>query len=92
MADKVSSRFVAAEEVVVYAVVRQAVGDLIASKATFGALLFSDLGSKLSALFERNSQHELAPLPFPDQYDMLLLRLGSRGAGWRSLLAHPNGP
>jgi CBS domain-containing protein len=62
VAGKVSSHFVAAEEVVAYALARQAVSDLIASNATFGALLFSDLGSKLSALSERKSQHELQAL------------------------------
>jgi CBS domain-containing protein len=62
MAGKVSSRFVAAEEVVAYQLARQAVSDLIASNATFGALLFSDLSSKLSALSQRKSQHELQSL------------------------------
>lgn len=62
VAGKVSSRFVAAEEVVAYQLARQAVSDLIASNATFGALLFSDLSQKLSALSERESQHELQSL------------------------------
>ena len=62
VAGKVSSRFVAAEEVVAYQLVHQAVSDLIASNATFGALLFSDLGNKLSALSHRRSQHELQSL------------------------------
>ncbi|OGB30453.1 MAG: cyclic nucleotide-binding protein [Burkholderiales bacterium RIFCSPLOWO2_12_FULL_61_40] len=62
VAGKVSSRFVAAEEVVAYQLAHQAVSDLIASNATFGALLFSDLSNKLSALSERNSQHELQSL------------------------------
>ena len=62
VAGKVSSRFVAAEEVVAYQLARQAVSDLIASNATFGALLFSDLGNKLSALSQRRSQHELQSL------------------------------
>ena len=34
-------------------VTTNAVSDLIASNATFGALLFSDLSNKLSALSER---------------------------------------
>lgn len=59
VAGKVSSRFVAAEEVVAYQLAKQAVSDLIASNATFGALLFSDLSNKLNALSERKSQHEL---------------------------------
>ena len=62
VAGKVSSRFVAAEEVVAYQLAHQAVSDLIASNATFGALLFSDLSNKLSALSERTSQHELQSL------------------------------
>jgi CBS domain-containing protein len=62
VAGKVSSRFVAAEEVVAYQLAKQAVSDLIADNATFGALLFSDLSNKLSALSERQSQHELQSL------------------------------
>ena len=62
MAGKVSSRFVAAEEVVAYQLARQAVSDLIAGNVTFGALLFSDLSNKLSALSERKSRHELQSL------------------------------
>ena len=62
VAGKVSSRFVAAEEVVAYQLAHQAVSDLIASNTTFGALLFSDLGNKLSALSQRRSQHELQSL------------------------------
>lgn len=62
VAGKVSSRFVATEEVVAYQLARQTVSDLIASNATFGALLFSDLGHKLSALSQRRSQHELQAL------------------------------
>ena len=62
VAGKVSSRFVAAEEVVAYQLARQAVSDLIAANATFGALLFSDLSNKLSALSQRKRQHELESL------------------------------
>ena len=62
VAGKVSSRFVAAQEVVAYQLARQAVNDLIASNATFGALLFSDLSHKLSALSARQSQHEVQSL------------------------------
>jgi len=62
VAGKVSSRFVAAEEVVAYQLAKQAVSDLIASNATFGALLFSDLSNKLSALSARKGQHELESL------------------------------
>ncbi len=62
VAGKTSSRFVAAEEVVSYQLARQAVSDLIASNATFGALLFSDLSKKLSALSQRQSEHEMQSL------------------------------
>ncbi len=62
VAGKVSSKFIAAEEVVAYQLARQAVSDLIASNDTFGALLFSDLGNKLSALSQRKSRHELQAL------------------------------
>jgi CBS domain-containing protein len=58
VAGKVSSRFVAGEEVVAYQLAHQAVSDLIASNATFGALLFSDLSNKLSALSDRKSLNE----------------------------------
>ncbi|HMW23865.1 MAG TPA: DUF294 nucleotidyltransferase-like domain-containing protein [Burkholderiaceae bacterium] len=59
---KASSRFVAAEEVVAYQLAKEAVTELIASNATFGALLFSDLSKKLSALSERQGEHELQSL------------------------------
>ena len=62
MSGKVSSRFVAVEEVVAYQLARQAVSDLIAANVTFGALLFSDLSQKLSALSERQSRHQLQSL------------------------------
>jgi CBS domain-containing protein len=62
VAEKVSSRFVAAEEVVAYQIAKKAVSSLIASNATFGAMLFSDLSNKLSAISQRKSQHELQSL------------------------------
>ncbi len=62
VAGKSSSRFVATEEVVTYELVRQTVKDLIAANATFGALLFSDLGAKLSAMSDRQSGSELQSL------------------------------
>ena len=62
VAGRASSRFVAAQEVVAYQLAHQAVNALIASNATFGALLFSDLGQKLSALSQRQSQQELQSL------------------------------
>ena len=58
VAGRVSSRFVAAEEVVTYQLAHEAVNELIARNTTFGALLFSDLGNKLSALAHRGGQHE----------------------------------
>ena len=62
VAGKASSRFVAAEEVVAYQLARKTVTDLIADNDTFGALLFSDLGNKLSALSQRQSQQEMQSL------------------------------
>ena len=62
LAGKVSDRFVAAEEVVTYELRQQAVTELIASNAGFGALLFSDLGQRLSALSQRQDQHQLHAL------------------------------
>ncbi len=62
VAGRASSRFIAAEEVVAYQLARQAINALISSNATFGALLFSDLSNKLSALAERHSQREMQSL------------------------------
>jgi CBS domain-containing protein len=62
VAGKVSSRFVAAEEVLAYQLARDAVAELIGRNATFGALLFADLSKKLSALSARGSQHEMQSL------------------------------
>jgi len=59
VAGKVTSRFVAAEEVLAYQLQREAVTELISRNATFGALLFADLSKKLSALSERGSQQEM---------------------------------
>jgi CBS domain-containing protein len=73
VAGRVSSRFVAAEEVVAYQLARHAVSELIAGNATFGALLFSDLSNKLSALSERQSRHELQSLTMA-RVDEALLR------------------
>jgi CBS domain-containing protein len=73
VAGRVSSRFVAAEEVVAYQLSKHAVSELIAGNATFGALLFSDLSNKLSALSERQSRHELQSLTMA-RVDEALLR------------------
>ncbi|MCX2862535.1 DUF294 nucleotidyltransferase-like domain-containing protein [Paucibacter sp. PLA-PC-4] len=62
VAGRAADRFVAAEEVVAYALARRAVNALIASNASFGALLFSDLSEKLGALAQRHSQRELHAL------------------------------
>ena len=62
VAGKSSSRFVADEEVLAYELAHQAVNDLIAANADFGALLFSDLGAKLSAAGQRQSGNELQAL------------------------------
>lgn len=62
VAGRVSSRFVASEEAVLYRLARETVTSLIARNATFGALLFADLSNKLGALAERRSQHELQSL------------------------------
>lgn len=62
VAGKASHRFVAEEEVVAYALARQTVKDLIAANATFGALLFSDLGAKLAAASQRETGGELQSL------------------------------
>lgn len=62
VAGKASSRFVAAEEVLAYALARQTVHDLIAANSAFGALLFSDLGAKLSVASQRQSGNELQTL------------------------------
>jgi CBS domain-containing protein len=62
VAGRSTARFIAAEEVLAYQLARQAVLELIARNATFGALLFADLSKKLAALAERDSQHELQSL------------------------------
>lgn len=59
---RVSDRFIAAEEVIAYALPKSAVNELIASNANFGAMLFSDLSRKLSALAKRHGQHEIQAL------------------------------
>jgi len=72
VAGKVADRFVAAEEVVAYQLARDTVTELIHTNATFGALLFSDLSNKLSALSERHSQHELQSLTMAQVQDAFL--------------------
>ena len=62
IAGRASSRFIAAEELLVYQLARATVQELIARNATFGALLFSDLGHKLSALAQRAEEHETQSL------------------------------
>ncbi len=62
VAGRASSRFVAAEEVLVYELAKSAFNALIASNATFGALLFAKFSEKLGALAQRHSQRELHTL------------------------------
>ncbi|MBU3577659.1 DUF294 nucleotidyltransferase-like domain-containing protein [Polynucleobacter sp. UK-Kesae-W10] len=62
MAGKVSSQFIASEEVVSYQLAKATVNALISENATFGALLFADLSKKLNALAERRSQYEINSL------------------------------
>ncbi|HUJ88334.1 MAG TPA: putative nucleotidyltransferase substrate binding domain-containing protein [Burkholderiales bacterium] len=62
VAGKASSRFVAAEDVVLHQLPGQVVNELISANATFGALLFSDLSEKLGALSGRGGRHELQSL------------------------------
>ena len=62
MAGKVSSQFIASEEVISYQLVKATVNELISENATFGALLFADLSKKLNALAERRSQYEINSL------------------------------
>ena len=62
VAGRVSSRFTVAEELVAYQLARSTVKDLIARNRGFGALLFSDLGNKLSALAQRAEQHQMQSL------------------------------
>ncbi len=59
---RASSRFVVTEELVAYQLARTTVKELIARNTAFGALLFSDLGHKLSTLAQRAEQHEAQSL------------------------------
>jgi CBS domain-containing protein len=62
IAGKVSSQFIASQEVVSYQLAKSTVTELISTNATFGALLFADLSKKLNALAERRSQYEMNSL------------------------------
>jgi CBS domain-containing protein len=62
VAGRSSHRFISSEELLAYQVPRETVMSLIAENATFGALLFSELGEKLSALSQRSREHELRSL------------------------------
>lgn len=57
---------------VAYEPARSAFNALIASNATFGALLFPDLGEKLGALAQRHSQRELHELTMAHVDEALL--------------------
>ena len=72
VAGRASSRFVAAEEVVAYQLTKEAVNTLISRNATFGALLFSDLSNKLSALAQRHNQREMRSLTLSRVADAFL--------------------
>ena len=69
---KVSSQFIASEEVIAYQLAKSSVNSLIADNATFGALLFADLSKKLSALAERRSQYEVNSLSLAHVKDAFL--------------------
>jgi len=58
LAGRASSRFVAADEVVAYQLAHETVNELVARSASFGALLFSDIGHKLGVLAQRPDQQE----------------------------------
>jgi CBS domain-containing protein len=62
VAGRASSRFAAAEEVLAYELAKGTVNTLISRNATFGALLFSDLSHKLSALAQRHAEREMHAL------------------------------
>ncbi len=58
VAGRVGSRFTADAKVQAWQLARETVKELIASNGTFGALLLSGIGHKLSALASRAEQHE----------------------------------
>ncbi len=58
VAERVGSRFTAAAKVQAWQLARASVQALIARNSTFGALLLSGIGHKLSALANRAEQHE----------------------------------
>jgi CBS domain-containing protein len=62
VAGRSSHRFVASEELLAYQLPREVLMALIAENDTFGALLFADLGQKLSALSQRSNTHEMQSL------------------------------
>lgn len=72
VAGKASHRFQAQEEVVAYELAEETVLSLIASNATFSALLFSKLGDKLTALSQRQDQQEMQSLTLSRLEEALL--------------------
>lgn len=72
VAGRVSSRFVATEEVITYELARDTVLELIARNATFGALLFSDLGHKLSVLSQRQHPRDVPSMSLSRVADAFL--------------------
>ena len=62
MAGRSSHRFVAREEVLAYILDQHTVQTLIASNATFSALLFAGLSEKLQAISQQSVLHEMQSL------------------------------
>ena len=81
VAGRASSRFVATEEVVAYQLAHEAVNELIARNTSFGALLFSDIGHKLSVLAQRPDQHERQSLTLARVDEAYLRPAHTVGAG-----------
>lgn len=86
VAGRVSSRFTVAEELVAYQLARATVQELIARNASFGALLFSDLGHKLSTLAQRAEQHEMQSLMMA-RVDQAYLRPAHRVAACTDIVS-----
>lgn len=61
-AGRSSHRFIAQDEVLAYAIDAAVVQTLIADNATFSALLFADLGKKLSTIAQHRDQHAMRSL------------------------------
>lgn len=86
LAGRASNRFVAADEVIAFALARDTVQSLIASNDTFGALLFSDLSRKLATLADRHGLQELQALSMA-RVDQAFLRPAHRVPGATDIVA-----